>query len=181
MRGGMNMSIKISNNDFGFGASDAPSRFIIERLDPEKIHDNLRCDINTLLKQLSPNCPQYDSNDSLSHVLSDKRKIIALIVFDMEAKKIVGIASALFRFMLSNVSVAIGDVVIDEKHCGKGLGKALIKSLIKRIKEKNDLMIGVQKATHISLTSHPSREVANKLYQELGFEKRDTNLYRLSL
>ena len=33
----------------------------------------------------------------------------------------------------------------------------------------------------LHLTSNPSREEANALYQALGFEKRDTNVYKMSL
>ena len=33
-------------------------------------------------------------------------------------------------------------------------------------------------AKTIDLTSRPSREAANKLYQKLGFEQRETNIYR---
>jgi len=33
----------------------------------------------------------------------------------------------------------------------------------------------------VELTSRPSREAANRLYQRLGFERRDTNVYRFSI
>ena len=33
-------------------------------------------------------------------------------------------------------------------------------------------------AKDVNLTSRPSREVANRLYERLGFHRRDTNLYR---
>jgi ribosomal protein S18 acetylase RimI-like enzyme len=33
----------------------------------------------------------------------------------------------------------------------------------------------------VDLTSRPSREAANRLYQRLGFVKRDTNVYRYTL
>ena len=32
-----------------------------------------------------------------------------------------------------------------------------------------------------SLTSRPSREAANRLYQRIGFEARTTNVYRYTL
>ena len=35
-------------------------------------------------------------------------------------------------------------------------------------------------ARTIDLTSRPSRDVANRLYQRLGFVARDTNVYRYS-
>jgi hypothetical protein len=36
-------------------------------------------------------------------------------------------------------------------------------------------------AKTVDLTSRPSREAANALYQRIGFEPRDTNVYRYSL
>jgi ribosomal protein S18 acetylase RimI-like enzyme len=32
-------------------------------------------------------------------------------------------------------------------------------------------------ASGVSLTSNPKREAANRLYQKMGFKKRDTNAY----
>jgi ribosomal protein S18 acetylase RimI-like enzyme len=36
-------------------------------------------------------------------------------------------------------------------------------------------------ATTVDLTSRPSREAANRLYQRVGFERRETNVYRYNL
>ena len=36
-------------------------------------------------------------------------------------------------------------------------------------------------AKTVDLTSRPSREAANRLYQRIGFEPRETNVYRLVL
>ena len=36
-------------------------------------------------------------------------------------------------------------------------------------------------AITVDLTSRPSREAANRLYQRIGFVKRDTNVYRYEL
>jgi hypothetical protein len=33
----------------------------------------------------------------------------------------------------------------------------------------------------VNLTSRPDRPAANRLYQRLGFEMRETNVYRLEL
>jgi ribosomal protein S18 acetylase RimI-like enzyme len=33
-------------------------------------------------------------------------------------------------------------------------------------------------ARSVDLTSRPSREAANRLYRRLGFERRETNVYR---
>jgi ribosomal protein S18 acetylase RimI-like enzyme len=36
-------------------------------------------------------------------------------------------------------------------------------------------------AKSVDLTSRPSREAANRLYQRLGFEPRTTNVYRMAI
>jgi len=64
----------------------------------------------------------------------------------------------------------IEDVVVDQSARGKGLGKALMNYA--HVKAKK---LGVKS---IDLTSRPSRESANKLYQNLGYEIRETNVYR---
>jgi len=64
----------------------------------------------------------------------------------------------------------IEDVVVDENARGKGVGEALNRRAIE---------IAIQAgAKTIDLTSRPSREAANRLYQRLGFSVRDTNIYR---
>ena len=49
----------------------------------------------------------------------------------------------------------------------------LVKEIIKMARKT--------KVDFLDLTSHPSREAANKLYQKLGWEKRNTNLYRFKI
>ena len=34
---------------------------------------------------------------------------------------------------------------------------------------------------HIQLTSNPARVAANRLYQELGFERYETNCYKMKI
>ena len=67
----------------------------------------------------------------------------------------------------------IEDVVVDNSSRGKGIGEKLIEHAIKHALES-----GVLK---IDLTSSPERIAANKLYKRLGFQLRDTNVYRLNL
>ena len=64
----------------------------------------------------------------------------------------------------------IEDVVVDVKSRGEGLGKSLMDHALERAR-----ILG---AKSIDLTSRPSRESANKLYQSLGYKIRETNVYR---
>jgi ribosomal protein S18 acetylase RimI-like enzyme len=64
----------------------------------------------------------------------------------------------------------IEDVVVDETARGRGVGEALTHAAIDRARAAG--------ARTVDLTSRPSREAANRLYQRLGFEQRETNVYR---
>jgi ribosomal protein S18 acetylase RimI-like enzyme len=67
----------------------------------------------------------------------------------------------------------LDDVVVDGSARGLGVGAALTTAAI-------DLARALG-AEQIDLTSNPDREAANRLYQRLGFRRRETNVYRLSL
>jgi ribosomal protein S18 acetylase RimI-like enzyme len=63
--------------------------------------------------------------------------------------------------------------VVDADARGKGVGEALNKFALAEAKR--------QGATTVDLTSRPSREDANRLYKRLGFEQRETNVYRYKI
>lgn len=65
----------------------------------------------------------------------------------------------------------IEDVVVDQNYRGKGYGKVMIDKVIALCRNKGNMTL--------MLTSRPSRIVANQLYQSLGFEKRETNVYKM--
>ncbi|HWC38355.1 MAG TPA: GNAT family N-acetyltransferase [Acidimicrobiales bacterium] len=76
---------------------------------------------------------------------------------------------AVFRIP-TQVRAWIEDVVVDEAARGRGVGEALNEEAIRRA-----AAAGVR---NVDLTSRPSREAANRLYRRLGFELRETNVYR---
>lgn len=67
----------------------------------------------------------------------------------------------------------IEDVVVDDAARGLGVGGALTQAMVDRAEELG--------CTTVDLTSRPTREAANRLYQREGFEVRDTNVYRRRL
>ncbi len=66
-------------------------------------------------------------------------------------------------------SAEIESVVVSSSCRGKGYGRELVSALIEKAEEL--------KVHHIKLTSNPARVAANKLYQQLGFERYETNCY----
>ena len=73
----------------------------------------------------------------------------------------------------TGVRAWIEDVVVDGDARGHGVGEALNHAAIEEARRRG--------AITVELTSRPSREAANRLYQRIGFEKRETNVYRFSL
>lgn len=67
----------------------------------------------------------------------------------------------------------VEDVIVDEASNNQGIGRLLLDAMVARARE-----LGCKT---VDLTSRPSREAANHLYEKAGFVRRDTNVYRFDL
>ncbi|HKH31224.1 MAG TPA: GNAT family N-acetyltransferase [Gaiellaceae bacterium] len=79
---------------------------------------------------------------------------------------------AVFRIP-TGVRAWIADVVVDESARGRGIGEALTLRAVEIARDAG--------ARSVELTSRPTREAANRLYRRLGFEERETKVFRLTL
>ncbi|MDD7915322.1 GNAT family N-acetyltransferase [Polaribacter ponticola] len=122
-----------------------------------------------LIPQLSEDC-NVPSEKDLEDIINSE--CTNLFVAE-ENNEIIGTLSLVFNKIPTGKKAWIEDVVVDKTVRGKGVGKELILFAMKYAKEVNH--------TTINLTSSPEREAANKLYQKLGFLKRETNVYRTHL
>lgn len=86
------------------------------------------------------------------------------------AGEIVGCLVLVVFRTLTATRGCIEDVVVDGAHRGQGIGEALNRAALARAVELG--------AGTVDLTSHPSREAANRLYRRIGFVARATNIYR---
>ena len=122
-----------------------------------------------LLRQLSSSAAALTS-ERLDELLGSPMTTL-FIARDNDA--IVGMLTLVIFSLPSGRRAWIEDVVVDESVRGAGVGRALTQAAIDK-----SVMRGVRS---IDLTSRPSREEANALYQKMGFDRRETNVYRLSL
>jgi ribosomal protein S18 acetylase RimI-like enzyme len=137
-----------------------------------RVVDDELCEaIGRLLPQLSRSAP-VPSVEQLEEIVSSPCTTLLVARDRSEAGRIVGsLTLAVFRIP-SGVRAWIEDVVVDTGARGKGVGEALSRSALAIAAE--------QGARSVELTSRPSREAANRLYRRIGFEPRETNVYRYS-
>jgi ribosomal protein S18 acetylase RimI-like enzyme len=100
------------------------------------------------------------------------RASVLFVAFDEDDEIVGSLTLVLFRIP-TGLRAWIEDVVVDETARGKGVGHRMNEAAIEYARKAG--------AKTVDLTSRPSREAANRLYQRLGFEQRNTNVYRLLL
>lgn len=93
-----------------------------------------------------------------------------LVAKDIETEEIAGMITIFVKRTPYVRKATFEDIVIDEKFRGRGIGQQLLQHAITFAKEKE--------AHYIDVTSRPRRIASNSLYQKMGFQKRDTNVYR---
>ena len=125
-------------------------------------------DINLLLSQLSSSHPVI-SQQELQNILSSPNSHLFVLLFE---ERIIGMATFCTYLCPTGRKAWIEDVVVDSAFRGKGLGKLMMKNIIDVVNKQGN--------TTLMLTSRPTRIEANHLYQSLGFEKRQTNVYKMA-
>lgn len=131
-------------------------------------------DILSLLEQLGPERKRTGLSDSFLDALFDQKNVGVVLARDPKRhNKIIGMATVSIVKYFSGRKAHIEDVVVDKGHRRKGIGVKILKEALQKAKAMG--------AEYVYLTSRPSRTAANKLYKGAGFEKINTNSYRLKL
>lgn len=125
-----------------------------------------------LIPQLSSSSPPPTATELMELVESGATHL--LIARDdgggADDGRILGSMTLVVFRIPTGVRAWIEDVVVDESARGMGVGESL---------NREALALAVRLgARTVDLTSRPSREAANRLYQRLGFVLRETNVYR---
>jgi ribosomal protein S18 acetylase RimI-like enzyme len=119
-----------------------------------------------LLPQLSESAPPLDA-DGLARITSHQATTLFVARSD---GVIVGMLTLVTFPLVTGLRARIEDVVVDQDARGQGVGTALTMAAIDQARREG--------ARSIDLTSRASRVAANRLYQQLGFRRRDSNVYR---
>jgi ribosomal protein S18 acetylase RimI-like enzyme len=131
------------------------------------LQDDLLAAVSRLVRQLSGSAV-VPGRPELEEIVSSPAS--RLLVARAEDGSVLGMLTlALFRIP-TGMRAWIEDVVVDETARRRGIGEALTQAALRTAQEAG--------ARTVDLTSRPSREAANRLYRRLGFEPRDTTVYR---
>lgn len=87
--------------------------------------------------------------------------------------KIIGVATLYIQQKLGGKNGIVEDVVVSGDYRGQGLGEKLMREVIEIARN--------EKLKSISLTSRPQRVAAHKLYQKVGFQIKETTVFKLPL
>jgi len=131
-------------------------------------------DVNALLKHLSKHAPVVSREDILDVI--EESRLMVVRDFDVPrggTHRIVAMATLVPRRQLMGCFGFVEDVATHPDYERRGIGTWLNRKLIEEAKR-----LGMR---HVDLTSGPDREAANHLYRKLGYERRDTNVYRKKL
>ena len=135
----------------------------------QRVDDELVDAFAYLIPQLSSSNPP-PSREHLAEMVQSPATLV--LVARVDGRIAGSLTLAMFRIP-TGLRAWIEDVVVDGDARGNGVGEALNLRAIEEARKRG--------AVTVDLTSRPSREAANRLYQRLGFVARDTNVYRFTL
>jgi ribosomal protein S18 acetylase RimI-like enzyme len=134
-----------------------------------EVSDDLVAAFDQLIPQLSTsNSPP--GRAGLERIVGDPACVLFIARVD---GRVVGTLTLAMYPVPTQLKAWIEDVVVDADVGRRGVGTALSLAALDEARRRG--------ATHVDLTSRPTREAANRLYQRLGFVQRDTNVYRYTL
>ncbi|MFD6354632.1 GNAT family N-acetyltransferase [Nocardia tengchongensis] len=133
-----------------------------------EVDDEIVEAFDRLLPQLSQTAKRLD-REALAQLASTESTTVLVARSD---GKIVGTLSLVMFPIPSGLRARIEDVVVDDSARGQGVGAALIEEAKTRASAAG--------ARTLDLTSRASRSAANRLYERLGFQLRESRVYRFA-
>lgn len=125
--------------------------------------------IGRILPQLSKSSPAPTTAEIAEIIDSPASD---LLVAQVDGRIVGTLTLVIFRIP-TGMRAWIEDVVVDDAARGHGVGEALNRFALDLARERG--------CKTVDLTSRPSREAANRMYQRIGFQARETNVYRFDL
>lgn len=139
---------------------------MVDIIPVQSVDDELVDALARLIPQLS-STSEIPTEDDLRRLVESDTTVL-FVARDTDV--IVGSLTLVLVRIPTGLRARIEDVVVDSNAQGLGIGTLLSRAAIRLAAEAG--------ARTIDLTSRPDRVAANRLYERLGFERRDTFVYR---
>ncbi|MGQ4515026.1 GNAT family N-acetyltransferase [Streptomyces sp. DW26H14] len=123
-----------------------------------------------LLPQLSSGAKPLDEEALVRIVGCETNRVL---VARGDGGRIVGTLTLVVFPVPSGVRARVEDVVVDAEARGQGVAGELSRYALG--------LAGEAGARSVDLTSRPERAAANRLYERLGFERRESTVYRFAI
>lgn len=137
--------------------------------EPAEVTPELIKALQVLIPQLNPDVP-VPTAEHIAVLLADPASTLLVA---RDGPEIVGTATVVVYTTPLRVESRIEDVVVDRNARERGVGEALVRACIEVARERGAVIVELQTAR--------SRMAANRLYERMGFQRRDSNLYRITL
>ena len=124
-----------------------------------------------LLPQLNPGL-DVPSVERLQSIVED-RSVTLLLAKDRD--DVIGTATVVVYTTPFWIKARIDEVVVDQAARGKGVGEALVRACLDIARARGAQIAELQSART------EARAVAHRLYRRMGFEVRNSDLFRISL
>ncbi|MBM1107242.1 GNAT family N-acetyltransferase [Aurantibacter crassamenti] len=137
----------------------------IEILRHDVINNDIQQQVKDLFNELNSNIKQL----SLTETLKNNNNIVLAVC--KEDNTLIAMAAMVTYKVISGHKGMIEDVIVSGNQRGKGLGRKLMEKLLDEAKN--------MELNEIILFSGHHRTAAISLYKSLGFQLKDSGLYRL--
>lgn len=141
----------------------------IETFSPQRVEPWLVEFVNRMLGQLTSNFTPLQESELQRLLEADSSALYIISVDGVPA----GMLTLCHYYAPTGCKAWVEDVVVDAAYRGMGLGRRLVEHALSEAQELSPCTV--------MLTSRPSRIEANRLYQSVGFEARQTNVYRYKI
>lgn len=137
-----------------------------------QVYEAVQCDdavvaaVQALVPQLSASA-SVPSPGEVAELCAAEATVLLLARLD---GRVVGMLVLVLFRLPTGLRAWIEDVVTEAAARGRGVGEALNREALRRASEAG--------ARSVDLTSRPSRAAAVRLYERLGFQRRETGVYR---
>ena len=132
-----------------------------------EIHEAL----TRLLPQLNPNLP-LPTPQRLQALMDDPA---VTLVVAREGGTIVGTATVIAYTTPYWIKARLDEVVVDAGARGRGVGEAIVRACLEIGRRKGAQVAELQSGRG------PVRAAAHRLYKRIGFEVRDSDIFRIAL